>query len=289
VTVDRRRVRLTTFARDELRFEVSDTGPLDAADVVVCLHGFPQDRTAFDEVAAQLAAAGLRVLVPNQRGYSPQARPHGRAAYALELLADDVVTLLNAAGVDRAHVVGHDWGGGVAWFVGSRRAHRVVSLTVLSTAHPAAMRAQLWRGGQALRSWYVAAFQLPWLPEAGLTAAHGRLLESALRGSGLPADRAGRYVQRMCQPGALTAALGWYRAIPAPQGRGAGRVSVPTTYVVGRRDPFFSPASVRATAELVTGPYQLVGLDAGHWLPELEPDTVAQLVHVQAAAVRRPR
>jgi pimeloyl-ACP methyl ester carboxylesterase len=177
VTVDRP-VRLTTFARDDLRFEVSDTGPLDAADVVVCLHGFPQDRTTFDEVAARLAAAGLRVLVPNLRGYSPQARPGGRPAYALELLADDVVTLLNAAGVDRAHAVGHDWGGAVAWFVGSRRARRAASLTVLSTAHPAAMRSQLWRGGQALRSWYVAAFQLPWLPEAGLTAAHGRLLKA---------------------------------------------------------------------------------------------------------------
>jgi pimeloyl-ACP methyl ester carboxylesterase len=151
------------------------------------------------------------------------------------------------------------------------------------------MRAQLWRGGQALRSWYVAAFQLPWLPEAGLTAAHGLLLESALRGSGLPADRAGRYVQRMCQPGALTAALGWYRAITVSQGRDAGRVSVPTIYVVGWRDPFFGPAAVRATAELVTGGYQLVELDSGHWLPECEAHTVAQLVHGQVAAVRRPR
>ena len=225
--------RLTSWTRDDLTFDVRDSGPSDG-QAVVCLHGFPQDGTAYDGVARQLAADGLRVLVPDQRGYSPGARPAGRSAYALEALADDVVALLDAAGVQQAHVVGHDWGGAVAWFLASRRRDRVRSLTVLSTPHPAAMRAEWLRSSQGLRSAYIAAFQLPVLPELMVGLGGGRAFAAGLRRSGLDADVAAHYTARMREPGALTAALGWYRAIPVSRGRGAGRVAVPTTYVVGR-------------------------------------------------------
>ncbi len=271
--------RLRSWVRDGLVFDVRDSGPVDG-EVVVCLHGFPQDGTAYDGVAERLAADGLRVLVPDQRGYSPGARPSGRSAYVLEQLADDVAALLDAAGVQQAHVVGHDWGGAVAWFLGSRRSDRVRSLTVLSTPHPAAMRAE-WRGSQGLRSSYMVGFQLPVLPELMAGLAGGRAFAIGLGRSGLTEERAAHYTARMREPGAMTAALGWYRAIPVSRGRGAGRVSVPTTYLVGRRDPFFSSGSVRRTEDLVTGRYRLVELDAGHWLPENRADDVAAAVCAQ--------
>jgi pimeloyl-ACP methyl ester carboxylesterase len=269
---------MRSYRRGELRFDVRDSGPADG-EVVVCLHGFPQDSTAYDEVTPRLVEAGLRVLAPDQRGYSPGARPEGRSAYVLRELVADVLALLDAAGADSAHVVGHDWGGAVAWALAGRHPDRVTSLTALSTPHPAALQAAALRSTQALRSAYMAFFQLPWLPEKVALAGGGHLLESSLRGSGLPARYARAYVQRMAEPGALRAALAWYRALPASRGYGAGRVRVPTSYLWGRADPFFAPAAAAGTRAWVTGPYVEHRLDdAGHWLPETRPGEVAAAV-----------
>lgn len=277
---------MRAFQRGELRFDVHDSGPHDG-DVVVCLHGFPQDATAYDEVTPLLVEGGFRVLSPDQRGYSPGARPRGRAPYALSTLVADVLTLLDAAGVDSAHVVGHDWGGAVAWALAGRHRDRVRSLTALSTPHPAALQAAAFRSTQALRSAYMAFFQVPWLPERVALMGRGHLLESSLRGSGLPPAFARAYAERMCEPGALTAALGWYRALPTSRGYGAGRVSVPTGYLWGAQDPFFSPAAAAGTRTWVTGPYVERRLaDAGHWLPETRASDVAQLVLETAARAR---
>jgi pimeloyl-ACP methyl ester carboxylesterase len=266
--------RVETFTRDGLTFDVRDSGPADGP-VVVCLHGFPQDGTAFDNVTPLLAAEGIRVLVPDQRGYSPGARPSGRSAYALRDLVDDVVALLDAAGVERAHIVGHDWGGVVAWTFASRRAERTLSLTALSTAHPAAMIASLTRSTQALRSSYVAGFQLPVLPERLLLAGDGARLRRALVSTGLQDHRADHYVRRMQEPGAFTAAINWYRAIPLARGFGAGTIHVPTMFVYGRRDGFFSPTAVRTTGRYAHGCFRAVGVNAGHWLPEHQAGRIA--------------
>ena len=127
---------MKSYHRDGLRFDVIDRGPRDGP-AVVCLHGFPQDATAYDGVAPLLVERGMRVLAPDQRGYSAGARPTGRSAYALPELVADVLALLDAAGIDAAHVVGHDWGGAVAWALAGRHPDRVLSLTALSTPHPA--------------------------------------------------------------------------------------------------------------------------------------------------------
>ncbi len=268
---------MDSYRRGDLTFDVRDSGPLDGP-AVVCLHGFPQDGSAFDAVAAHLTAQGLRVLAPDQRGYSPGARPRGRAAYAIGELVDDVAALLDAAGVDRAHVVGHDWGGGVGWAFASRRADRTLSFTALAAAHPGAMVRSLTRSTQALRSSYMAGFQLPWLPERLLLADDAARLRRALLESGLEAGRVDHYVRRMQEPGALTAALAWYRAIPLARGDAYGRVHVPTAYVHGHRDDFFTPAAVRETARYVRGHLRAVRLDASHWLPEQEAERVAEVV-----------
>jgi pimeloyl-ACP methyl ester carboxylesterase len=275
---------METFERDGLRFDVRDGGPRDGAGTVVLLHGFPQDGTAFDDVVAALHAAGLRTLVPDQRGYSPGARPSSRAAYATGETALDVLALLDAAGVRRAHVVGHDWGGATAWVLGARHADRLRSLTVLSTPHPAAMAWAFTHSGQAAKSWYMGFFQLPLLPDRLVAANVGRTLV----GSGLPADRAAYYARRMREPGAATGALNWYRGMPASLRTPTPSVAVPTTYVWGRSDFALGRAAAERTRRHVVGPYRFVELDAGHWLPETCPEQVATVVLDQVRAVDLP-
>jgi pimeloyl-ACP methyl ester carboxylesterase len=265
------------FTRDGLRFDVQDAGPR-GGPVVVLLHGWPQDHTAWDRVAPLLHRAGLRTLAPDQRGYAPGARPPGRAAYRMAELVGDVEALLDAAGLQRAHLVGHDWGGAVAWAFAARHPSRLTGLTVLSTPHPGALGWALRHSDQALRSWYLLAFQVPALPEAVLR----RQLLGLLARSGLPAADAQRYAARFREPGAARGGLAWYRALGLDLGGGVQRVRVPTTLVWGRRDPALGRAAAERTARWVAGDYRFIELDAGHWLPELEAEAVAAAVIARA-------
>lgn len=275
---------MDTFTRDGLTFDVRDAGP-EGGEPVVLLHGFPQDAGAFDRLAPALHTAGLRTLAPDQRGYSPGARPAGRAAYRLRAVVDDAVALLDAAGLPSAHVVGHDWGGFVGWALGAWHPARVRTLTVLSVPHPGAFTQALWTSPQALRSGYMGFFQLPALPERALLARGGAPLRRLLVGSGLPAADADRYVARMREPGALSAALAWYRALPWDARDPIGRVAVPTLLAWGTRDGALDRAGVEATGRFVRGPYRLEVLDdAGHWLPETAAERLAPMILQQAKA-----
>jgi pimeloyl-ACP methyl ester carboxylesterase len=267
------------------RFDVRDSGPTQG-EAVVCLHGFPQDGSAFDQVVPILVEAGYRVLVPDQRGYSPAARPAGRRAYILPELVADVLALLDAADVRSAHVVGHDWGGVVGWALAGQHPERVRSLTVLSAPHPTAVSAAIWRSAQAVHLAHIALFQLPWLPEAVLLAGRGRGLRLLLVRSGLPKQAADRYVERMRQPQALTCALAWYRALPLWDGYQVGRVLTPTTFVWGSRDPAITARAARLTADYVDAPFQFIELNSGHWLPDTEPHAVAAAVKGVMAMAR---
>jgi pimeloyl-ACP methyl ester carboxylesterase len=269
---------MDSFRHDGMVFDVRDAGPVDGAPVLL-LHGFPQDSSAFDRLAPALHSAGLRTVAPDQRGYCPSARPRGRRAYRLRAAVDDVLALLHDAGLSGAHVVGHDWGGAVAWALGAWHPDRVRTLTVLSTPHPAAMTRSLVRSDQVLRSYYMGLFQLPVLPERVLLANRGAALRRALLRGGLPGDAAARYVARMLEPGALTAALNWYRALPLPARRPVGKVRVPTLHVWSTGDAFLGRAATEATAAHVDAPYRLEVLeDVPHWIPELAADRVAELI-----------
>lgn len=274
------------FGRDGLTFDVTDSGAPDGP-VAVLLHGWPQDRSAWDPVATRLARAGLRVLAPDQRGYSPGARPRGPAAYRMSQLVADVLALVDASGAATVHLVGHDWGGAVAWAFAERHPDRLASLTVLSTPHHEAMAWAVRHGDQARRSWYMLAFQLPVLPELYLR----RRLPAVLRATGLPRERVEHYVARFREPGAAAGGLAWYRALrprlPRPHLRrrsgglratASSPISVPTTYLWGRRDPALGRAAAERTAQWVGADYAFVELDAGHWLPESHPDEVAAAV-----------
>jgi pimeloyl-ACP methyl ester carboxylesterase len=289
---------LSGFERDGLVFEVRDRGPRDGTAVVL-LHGFPQHSGSWSEVEPLLHAAGLRTLAPDQRGYSPGARPRGRAAYALREASADVVAMLDAAGVQQAHLVGHDWGAAVVWDATERSPDRFLSAVPISTPHPAALAYAFTHSLQALRSWYMALFQVPVLAEVAVAPA----LERTLVASGLPAERARQYAERMREPGALTGALGWYRGaaagiagslLPRPArttstretttGAAARpRWSGPTTFVWGRSDPALGRTGAERTADFVRGDYRFVEVDGGHWLPENHPREVAAEILARAS------
>jgi pimeloyl-ACP methyl ester carboxylesterase len=270
------------FERAGLTFDVQDSGPRDG-EVIVLLHGFPETSASWDAVVPALVAAGYRVLAPDQRGYSPAARPASRRAYVMAELEADIVALASRAGAREIHVAGHDWGGVVAWALAAHHPDRVASLTVFSTPHPAAMSRAMMRTAQAWRSWYLLLFQVPGLPERLLLPR----LEDGLRRAGLPERLAGTYAQAMRQPGALTAALNWYRAVPLERRR-VGTVAVPTTYAWGTGDRFFTRATAELTARWVTGPYRFEALDGvSHWVPETAPDEVVRLVLDRVRGPRR--
>jgi pimeloyl-ACP methyl ester carboxylesterase len=253
-----------TYAHDGLTFDYDDHG--GDGEPVVLLHGFPQTRTSWHLIAPALSAAGYRVLAPDQRGYSPGARPRRRRDYALDKLVADVIALADRAGLGRFHVVGHDWGGAVAWGLGATHPERLASLTSLSTPHVRAMAGSFVRSTQALRSWYMLAFQLPFLPERLTTT--GDRFRASLVDSGLPEAQADESVALM-RSGAARGTIGWYRAIPFSPPALAAKVSVPTMYVYGTEDFALGRKAADLTGRYVTGPYRYEVLEGvGHWIPE---------------------
>ncbi|HEY6794719.1 MAG TPA: alpha/beta hydrolase [Kineosporiaceae bacterium] len=265
--------RLSRFVRDELTFDVRDGGPGDG-EAVVLLHGFPQDASCWDAVVPALHDVGLRTLAPDQRGYSPGARPAAVQAYRASEIVADVLALLDAAQVRRAHVVGHDWGGTIAWALAGQHPDRVHTLTVLSTPHPEAFARAVRSGSQALRSWYLVALQLPRVPELLLP----HLLGGFLARSGMPAPEVERVLARLHEPGALAGAVAWYRALRFARREHFPTVRVPTTFVWGRHDPALGRVGAELTRDAVSAPYRFVELDAGHWLPETRPVQVSSVV-----------
>jgi pimeloyl-ACP methyl ester carboxylesterase len=276
---------MQTFSRGELTFDVTDSGPADGA-VVVLLHGYPENRTSWDAVTPLLTEQGLRVLAPDQRGYSPGARPRRRRDYRMPELVADALALVDASGAAKVHLVGHDWGGAVAWAFATTHPDRLHTVTSLTTPHPRAFAASMVRSGQALHSWYMAFFQLPWLPEQSFTPRMEKTMRRALQRSGLRPDAVDRYVRPLMQPGAARAAINWYRGLPMSRPL-KGRIQVPTLYVYATKDAFLGRKAADLTARYVEAPYRFEVLDgASHWIPEEHPDVLAHLLleHVKAHA-----
>lgn len=272
------------FQHDRLVFPVTDTGPAGGR-VVVALHGFPEDRHCWAPLAAALATEGYRVLAFDQRGYAPGARPRTRLAYRMGALVGDVLALLDTLGADQVDLLGHDWGAAVAWAVAAGHPARVRSLQALSVPHPAAFAEALRRGRQALHSWYMGFFQLPWLPEALLGAAGGAGFEAFLRRSGLDEPTARRYAARAADRAALAGGLAWYRAAPAAVRHPLPPVARPTCFVWGERDWFVTADAATRCGAYVTGPYRFHRLPgASHWLPTTAADQVAPLLLDHLAA-----
>ncbi len=268
------------FRRENLVFDVIDAGPADGP-VVVLLHGFPQFNTSWEKVMGRLTAEGYRCLAPNQRGYSRGARPTRRRDYRTPELVGDLQALLDASGASRVHLVGHDWGALVAWAAAAELPDRLATVTTLSVPHPAAFLRALLTSRQVVASWYMYVFQLPFVPERILLGKHGeaRQFKKALQASGQSAEAAERDARAMAEPGALTAALNWYRAIPLSDVRATGaKIDVPTLYVWSDGDTALVEKPARNTARYVSGEYRFETLSGSHWMVDEQPDVVADLL-----------
>lgn len=265
----------------ELSFDVRETGPADGRPVLL-LHGFPQTSRSWDAVADRLVAAGCRCLAPDQRGYSSGARPDGVAAYGMDAIVGDAVGLLDALGLDRVDVVGHDWGANVGWLLASWHPDRVRTLTAVSVPHPRAYGAAMRHDPeQQQKGSYIKLFLLEGKAEETLLAEDARRLRRMFAGGELSDDAIEHYVATLSEPGALTAALNWYRAAFGGERRGPSleQLTVPTTYVWSNGDAALARSGAEACGQYVAADYRFVELDGvSHWIPEQAPDALAAAI-----------
>jgi pimeloyl-ACP methyl ester carboxylesterase len=270
-------VTLTSFSHDGLDFDVTDSGE-PGGRCVILLHGFPADRQSWDAITPRLNDAGYRTLAPDQRGYSPRARPPDRRSYRMVALAGDVLALADAAGAERVDVIGHDWGASVAWNLAARHPGRVRSLAAVSVPHPAAFAAALRRPDQLRKSWYMGAFQLALLPERLLGRGRGEVFRRQLERSGLDPASAARYASRAAA-GAMTGPLNWYRALPFDLPGKVPPVEVPSLFVWGDQDAFLTPRAAEGASAWMRGPRRVQRLSgASHWIPETAAGQLADLL-----------
>jgi epoxide hydrolase 4 len=266
-----------------IRLHAVEAGPEDGP-LVILLHGFPDFSYGWRHQIGPLAEAGFRVVVPDQRGYARSDKPGGIGPYRLPILGADVVALADLYGRERFHLVGHDWGGIVAWWVAAAHPERVQRLAIANAPHPDAVKPFLRRNpSQLLRSYYVALFQLPGVPERLLSAGNHFALRNTLRGTSRPGtftdEDLALYQAAWSEPGALTAMLNWYRALIQRRTAPVGRVAAPTRILWGRKDPALSAGFAEASLSLCDDGRITWFHDATHWVIQEEHRAVsAELV-----------
>jgi len=256
---------------------VEGEGPL-----VLLLHGFPETSHAWRKQIPALAKR-FRVVAPDLRGYGRSEKPRGIDAYRTPVLVEDIATVIHAFGTERAHVVGHDWGGGVAWSLAILRPEVVNRLAVLNCPHPAIMQKALRSNWTQIRkSWYIFAFQLPWLPEWALSRSGAKALKDSLRRSAKPGTFSDadldEYARAFSAPGAATGAINYYRA--AARSRvPSGKIRAPTLLIWAEDDFALGMELTRGIDDLFeTTPRVEYVPDTSHWVMEERPEIVNRLL-----------
>lgn len=262
-----------------LRFEVLEEGRGDR--LALCLHGFPEHAVSWRHQMPVLAALGYRVWAVNQRGYGRTTRPARVADYALPELLDDVAALIDASGARSVVLIGHDWGAMVAWHFAAGRLRPLERLVIMNVPHPLCFRAALRRWRQARRSWYIAFFQLPGLPERMLSANGGATVRRMFARLALPENVMATYTRQIVEPGAATAMLNWYRAarLRSPRMPDVARViEVPTLLVWGEEDVALDPICLEGTGRHVRDLTLRRLPGVSHWVQQDAPGTVNRLL-----------
>jgi len=234
-----------------------------------------------------MAHAGYRVWAPDLRGYAGTTRPTDLDAYCIETLLDDVTALINESGSRHVTLVGHDWGGIIAWYYAMRKPTMIDALIVLNAPHPGCFEREIRRWRQFHRSWYAALFQIPWFPETVLTAGHARVIGAIfermrIQPEHLPDDIVHLYRQQACAPGALTAMLNYYRA--ALLGGGAARqqklgypvIDIPTLVIWGMQDHALAQENLDGLERFVSNLTVVRIETSGHFVHQDDPQRVTQ-------------
>jgi pimeloyl-ACP methyl ester carboxylesterase len=264
----------------EMAFTGRAAGPVDGR-LVLLLHGFPQTSWSWRHQLEALGAAGYRAVAFDQRGYSPGARPDVVEAYRMPHLVADVIAVADFLGGHRFDLVGHDWGGGVAWHTAARYPDRLRTLSVVSTPHPRAFTGALReeKADQATRSTYMDFFKQPDAPEQMFLSDGAAGLRGLFAASGLSAEDVEPYVSVLTAPGAMTGALNWYRAARYDDVRDMGPVTAPTLYVWSTEDASLGREAAEATAQHVEAPYRFEVLEGvSHWIAEEAPERLNELL-----------
>jgi pimeloyl-ACP methyl ester carboxylesterase len=257
-------------------FDAIAAGPEDGRPVLL-LHGFPEAAISWEHQVHALAREGFRAVAPDQRGYSPGVRPERAAEYVIDELVGDVLAIAGELEWGRFDLVGHDWGAAVAWWTADLHPDRLRTLSAVSVPHPAALGEAMRNDeDQAMRSAYMREWRQTRVTEQKMLANNAEALRRMFEWR-VPHSRVEEYIQRLSEPGALTAALNWYRA-GRPDGK-IGKISVPTLYVWSTEDVAVGSTAALDTGNWVTGPYHFEMLeDVSHWVPEETPEALAALL-----------
>lgn len=267
--------RITEFVNGDLRFPVDDTGPLDGEPVLL-LHGWPQDRESWRKVAAHLNAAGFRTYAPTLRGACATASPAARSAYRSSALRSDVRAMVAAIG-GPVHLVGHDWGAALAWQVACEEPTLARTLTAVSVPHPAAFLRSFLTSLQASASWYMFAFQTPFVPEWILGSE--TFMTHALTATGQSRAAARRDARRNQDRQVRRGGLNWYRGAVLEPRAARTPTPVPVLQVWSDADSAVLRASIDRTGAYAAGDYRLEVLEGvSHWIPDEAPAHLANLV-----------
>ena len=253
------------------------------APLVLLLHGFAESMHCWNAQVAALGDMGYRAVAPSQRGYSPGARPDPRefSHYLIDRLMDDAMAIVAASGYGdaRFHLVGHDWGGSIAWGVADRHHERLASLTILSRPHPNAFNRalQMTDAEQAKRSRHHKAFLEPDAADLVL-ADNAKWLRDRLAANGVPAAAIEAHLSVLGNKDAMEAALAWYRARGAIRGP-LGPIRVPTLYIWGDADDTVGRIAAEGTVDFIAAPYRFEVLPGvGHFAADQVPERVCELL-----------
>lgn len=271
-----------TIATNGIHLHAVETGP-EGGPLLILLHGFPEFWYGWHRQIDPLAAAGFRVLIPDQRGYNLSDKPEKISAYNLDTLARDIVGLIDEAGAAKACVAGHDWGGAVAWWLGIKHPERIEKLALLNIPHPLVMQRALRKNpAQRKKSSYIFFFQLPWLPERTFRANRFAYGTKALQATSRPGTFSDAdldlYREAWSQPGAVRSMIHWYRAALRARAERptSPRVRVPTLLLWGAQDRFLGRELAQPSIELCDdGRLEFVE-EASHWIQHEEPERVSR-------------
>jgi epoxide hydrolase 4 len=264
-----------------LHYVEAGSGPL-----VILLHGFPEFWYSWRHQIPALAAAGFHVIAPDLRGYNLSDKPAGVSAYRIDVLLGDVIGLIDHAGAEKAAIVGHDWGGVIAWHLAMYHPQVVEKLIILNAPHPAAYWREIRSSRQLLKSWYIFFFQTPGLPELLLSIGDFDWVARMLRHQPAHPQAFGpedirRYKQALARPGALTAALNYYRAAlrhrPRRKAKDDDPISVPVLLLWGERDAYLSPRLTEGLNAWVPNLRVVRFPDVSHWIQNDAPERVNRL------------
>jgi epoxide hydrolase 4 len=268
----------STIKTNGIRLHVVQAGPKSGIPIML-LHGFPEFWYGWRKQIPTLAAAGCRVIVPDQRGYNLSDKPKGIKEYRTDTLVEDIVGLIKALDYEKVNLVGHDWGALVAWVLAIKYPERLHRLGIINVPHPAVMKRFLQRDFEQMRrSLYALFFQLPWLPEAMLRTGNWRVASSGLRRSGrsngFTDEDIEKYKAAWSQPSAMTSMLNWYRAAVRyqPEITNGMRVSVRTLILWGVQDLALSRRMARPSLDYCDEANLIFFPDASHWVQHEEAD-----------------